>query len=524
MEDKINYFLKKIKDLNLLSQQTFDNLRVSGSSPGILYGLPKIHKPDFCHKFQFRPIFSACNTPSFKLAKFLVPILSPLTRNQYTVDNSSEFARKLKEFSNAGSYFMTSFDIENLFTNVPLTETIDICLSKLFPNQDSLVIGLSRKLFKSLLELSVLNSFFMFNNRFYKQIQGLGMGLPLGPTFANIFMCHHEQNWLGNCPDDFKPVLYNRYVDDTFVLFKDPSHAPLFHNYINSMHPNIRFTVDRECQNHLPFLDCNVNRKTNCFDISVYRKNTFSGLGLSFFSFCSFNFKVNSIKTLLARAYSICSTYQNFHEELVFLRNFFKNNGYPIILFENCINKFLDKKYSDSNSDDSSPLEKQYISLPYFGSQSNKLKQELSSLLQKFFPNKSFHIILVNPFKIGNFFRYKETLPSSLRSCVIYNYCCPQCGSEYVGSTARTLGCRISEHKGVSYRTGARLSQPSHSAVRAHSEQCDVRIRDEHFKILDTFPSSNMVLRILESLHIFHKQPKLNDMSSAFPLYIINRR
>ena len=75
----------------------------------------------------------------------------------------------------------------------------------------------------------------------------------------------------------------------------------------------------------------------------------------------------------------------------------------------------------------------------------------------------------------------------------------------------------------MSYRTGARLSQPSHSAVRSHSEQCDVRIRDEHFKILDTFRSSNIVLRILESLHIFHKQPKLN-MSSAFPLYIINRR
>ena len=114
-------------------------------------------------------------------------------------------------------------------------------------------------------------------------------------------------------------------------------------------------------------------------------------------------------------------------------------------------------------------------------------------------------------------------LYSSLRSCIIYNYCCPQCGSEYIGSTARTLGCRISEHKGVSYRTGARLSQPSHSTVRAHSEQCDVRIRDDHFKILDTLPSSNIVLRILESLYIFHKQPKLNDMCSAFPLHIINR-
>ena len=50
-------------------------------------------------------------------------------------------------------------------------------------------------------------------------------------------------------------------------------------------------------------------------------------------------------------------------------------------------------------------------------------------------------------------------------------------------------------------------------------EQCDVRIRDEHFKISDTLPSSNIVLQILESLHIFHKQPKLNDMSSTFHLH-----
>ena len=76
----------------------------------------------------------------------------------------------------------------------------------------------------------------------------------------------------------------------------------------------------------------------------------------------------------------------------------------------------------------------------------------------------------------------------------------------------------------MSYRTGARQSQPSHLGVRAHSEQCDVRIRDEHFKILDALPSSNIVLQILEYLHIFHKQPELNDMSSAFPLHTINRR
>ena len=49
------------------------------------------------------------------------------------------------------------------------------------------------------------------------------MGLPLGPTFANIFMCYHEKLWLRECPDHFKPVFYTRYVDDTFVLFRDES-------------------------------------------------------------------------------------------------------------------------------------------------------------------------------------------------------------------------------------------------------------------------------------------------------------
>ena len=54
-------------------------------------------------------------------------------------------------------------------------------------NVNDLVIRLSRNLFKQMLELSVCNSFFVFNNMLYKQKDGHGMGLPLSPTFANIF-------------------------------------------------------------------------------------------------------------------------------------------------------------------------------------------------------------------------------------------------------------------------------------------------------------------------------------------------
>ena len=45
------------------------------------------------------------------------------------------------------------------------------------------------------------------------------MGSPLGPTLVNAFLCFHEQIWLNECSDEFKPVDYRRYVDDVFVFF-----------------------------------------------------------------------------------------------------------------------------------------------------------------------------------------------------------------------------------------------------------------------------------------------------------------
>ena len=91
-------------------------------------------KPDFSSKFQFRPILAAYNQASYGIAKFLVPILTPLTTNEYTIQNSAEFTSKLSEIQNADNLYMASFDIENLFTNIPLAETINICIQRLYSN------------------------------------------------------------------------------------------------------------------------------------------------------------------------------------------------------------------------------------------------------------------------------------------------------------------------------------------------------------------------------------------------------
>ena len=54
------------------------------------------------------------------------------------------------------------------------------------------------------------------------------MGSPMGPTLANALMCHFENIWLGNFPAQFKPVVYRRYVDNTFLLFRSTEHVEKF--------------------------------------------------------------------------------------------------------------------------------------------------------------------------------------------------------------------------------------------------------------------------------------------------------
>ena len=77
------------------------------------------------------------------------------------------------------------------------------------------------------------------------------MGSPLGPTLANIFLCFHEQIWLDNCPVEFKPVIYRRFVDDTFLLFRPKEHIENFRLYVNCQDGNIKLTSNRREQLHL---------------------------------------------------------------------------------------------------------------------------------------------------------------------------------------------------------------------------------------------------------------------------------
>ena len=161
-------------------------------------------------------------------------------------------------------------------------------------------------------------------------------------------------------------------MDDTFLLFRDPSHINLFLDYLNSKHPNIQFTSELEQNNSLPFLDVLINKTNNSFSSSVYRKPTFTGLSMNFNSFTPFLYKINLIKTLIHRAYSICSTYFDLHKELKFISNFLVENGFKVNVIDKQIKKFLDNKYNENPKLIGAQKQEIYFKLPFHGHESFK--------------------------------------------------------------------------------------------------------------------------------------------------------
>ena len=180
------------------------------------------------------------------------------------------------------SNFIGRLDIDSLFINIPFEETIEICTNNLFKNND-IVHGLKKSAFKNLLSLATKKSYFIFDNILYKQIDGVAMLSPLGPSLANRFLAYNEQNWLHSYPLEYRPLYYRRYNDDIFVLFKLSDHVKQFQSYLNSCHVNISFTIDTEQNKRTSFLDVNVIREQGKFRIENQLLVVYSPILIAFY-------------------------------------------------------------------------------------------------------------------------------------------------------------------------------------------------------------------------------------------------
>ena len=525
-EEEVRDFLKDLRDKKIISDQDFSKLVPIGSTPGVLYGLCKVHKsiPNGSSCPPFRPILSAIGTVSYNLAKFLVPILEPLTKNQYVCKDSFSFAADVREQN--PDLYMASFDVDSLFTNIPLDETIEICVKKLFGRKHKFK-GFNRSGFRSLLQFAVKDNLILFNGKFYIQVDGVAMGSPLGPTLANVFLCFWEEIWLEKCPKQFRPLYYRRYVDDTFLLFASESHVKKFLRYLNSRHDNMNFTFETEVDNKLPFLDVLVCRDSSGFTTSLYRKPTFSGLYTNFNSFISEKYKTGLIYCLLFRIFTLTVDWTKFHEEVKFLSDTFRKNQYPQHFFDRCVKMFLDRKL---NPDIGAEIEKEEltVSLPFVGKYSNDLKKKLKALASTYLQSKfKINVVWSSSRKIRSFFTLKERLPLHLRSKILYRFTCDGCNSIYIGKSKRHFLVRAFEHLGKSYKTGKGYTYnpkfKNNTAVWTHlnhSKGCSATL--DSFELIGS-ARNDFFLKIKESLLIKKIKPTLlNPNGQSIPLYLFD--
>ena len=120
-----------------------------------------------------------------------------------------------------------------------------------------------------------LESFLIFEGKYSKQKDCIAMGSPLDPTLANLFLCHFQEQWMSDCPIDYQPVWYSKYVQNKFLLF--------------SSEVILLFTIEREENNSLAFLDVKLFRNIGKFQTSIYRKPTVFysyRTNIIFFPFC----------------------------------------------------------------------------------------------------------------------------------------------------------------------------------------------------------------------------------------------
>ena len=181
-----------------LDKNQYQIMYPTGSRPGLFYTPAKVHKlqsGEGLNELTMRPIISNVGTATYEIAKFLNSLLAPLEKSDRSILNTEAFVKPVKGQTIPEGNKMISFDVKNLFTNVPLKETVDIILTKVY-DEKKIDTKILKSILKELLYLCTKHVHFKFNNEIYIQCDGVAMGSPLGPLLANIFMISLEDNTL----------------------------------------------------------------------------------------------------------------------------------------------------------------------------------------------------------------------------------------------------------------------------------------------------------------------------------------
>ncbi|XP_068716947.1 uncharacterized protein [Montipora capricornis] len=278
-ERDMNGILLKMKREETIGENLYKRLHSSDGLPPRFYGLLKVHK----NGCPLRPIVSFISTPTYNLSKYVAKILKPLTGNSdYTVKNSTKFCEGITNIKLQDDDIL-SFNVVSLSTSIPVDVAISVAHNRLINNenlQDRTAIPITDII--KLLDFCLSTTNFQYDHKHYKQIHGTAMGSPISAIMANMVMEDLEERALASLTNP--PLFWKRFVDDVITTAKSGS-TQTFLEHLNSVKPCITFTIERENESKIAFLDTMVHHQEDGKLITtVYRKPTHTDHYLSYLS------------------------------------------------------------------------------------------------------------------------------------------------------------------------------------------------------------------------------------------------
>ena len=226
-------------------------------------------------------------------------------------------------------------------------------------------------------------------------------------------------------------------------------------------------------------------KTNNSFSTSLFRKKTFTGLYTNF-SFLSPNgYKTNLISCLVYRAFHICSSYANFHNEILRIKCILAKNCFPQSLADKFIRSFLDKQFSKVSTSNNQEGKKTSITfcLPYLGTYSIRIKKNVIKLLKENFPDVKLQVVFRSPVRLSSLFKFKDRCSTLMCYSVIYKYTCSSCNATYYGKTTRNLKVRCLEDLGIN-RRGHKTNSSCQSSIADSINKTAHNATMEDFKII----------------------------------------
>ncbi|XP_058448888.1 uncharacterized protein LOC131428848 [Malaya genurostris] len=287
------------------------------------------------------------------------------------------------------------------------------------------------------------------------------MGSPLSPVIANVVMERLEQECITTLEEKHVPIkVYRRYVDDCFCVGHE-EHIQQVVECFNNFHSKLQFTIEKEENGRLKFLDMMLTRRDDHIERIWSPKQT-DGRYLDFGSESPYAHKCNTAIALIDRAIKL-SDCKNRPSAIRTAKNILQINHYPNWFVCKTLKERVHKHYNSLQERKVTTPEQSYVAVPYIPG--------LSEKLERIFKKYSTKLAFRPRDKIKNqvFTKLKDPNPPGKQTNVVYTIPCgADDGKVYIVQTGRKLEARVAEHKNDTKKKDARTGLSQHTQQEGH--------------------------------------------------------